>query len=256
VKTIIRFIVTTVILVGLMFPQITEAQSWGKKKKTLWENWSINLNAGLTSFFGDLSKFDSEIMEKLTQESGVAFSGILTKDLGQNHKFGVSGQLLHGSLKGANNSKVSFESTVIEYNFHCRINLINLFSTNNRSKMGIALYGGVGQFIFKTTKFDRRNNENLVKIKDTGTPEFIYFFGAGLSYKVINNITITVDASMRQTQNDYLDDFVKNNNPDYYTYLSLGAIYNIDLLKKSNSYYKHNAIQGKIPGMLPMRRRR
>jgi hypothetical protein len=246
------------VIAGLAIPHITNAQSWGggKKKSALWEQWSININGGLTSFFGDLSKFDTEIMEKLTQESGPAFSGILTKHLGHHKKFGVSGQLLYGSLKGENNSKVSFQATLIEYNFHGRVNLVNLISPDNRSKVGINLYAGVGQFMFKTTKYDRRNNENIVKIKDTGTPEFLYFFGMGASYKVMPSIEITVDVAMRQAQNDYLDDFVKNDNYDYYTYLDLGATYSIDSFKKSNSYYKRSSVKGRIPGYLPMRRRR
>lgn len=256
-KTTIKFIATAVIILAVLTPDITEAQAWGGKgkKSALLDNWSINVNAGLTSFFGDLSKFDSEIMGKLSQESGPAFSGILTKHLGQNKKFGVSGQLLSGKVKGENNSDVSFEANIIEFNLHGRVNVINLISPYNRSKVGIEMYGGFGQFIFNTTKYDRRNNENIVKIKDTGTPEFTYFFGAGLSYKVIDKIGVTLDVAMRQAQNDYLDDFVKNNNYDYYTLISLGGTYYIDSLKKSKGF-KKSAIHGRMPGNLPMRRRR
>lgn len=258
-KTKVKLIAVLVILAGIINPQITKAQAWGggkKSKSKILDDWSINVNAGLTSFFGDLSKFDTEIMEKLTQESGPAFSGILTKTLGQGRKFGLSGQLLYGGLKGENNSKVSFEATIIEYNFHGRVSLINLFSPNNRSKLGIELYGGIGQFIFKTTQYDERSSEVDINQKDTGTPEFLYFFGTGLSYKVIDMVGITLDVAMRQAQNDYLDDFVKNNNYDYYTYLSLGATYYIDSFKKSKGFRKPSAIQGRIPGNLPMRRRR
>jgi len=257
VKTTIKLIAIAVIITGIAIPKITEAQGWGGKKKTqIWDDWSISVNAGLTSFFGDLSKFDSEIMEKLTQESGPAFSGILAKQLGKNKKFSIGGQLLYGGLKGENNSKVSFQATVIEYNFQGRVNVINLISPHNRSKMGIELFGGAGQFMFKTTKYDRRNNEDIVKIKDTGTPEFQYFFGAGLFYKVLDNIAVTLDVAMRQAQNDYLDDFVKNNNYDYYTYLSIGGTYYIDSFKKSKGFHKRSSISGRIPGNLPMRRRR
>lgn len=253
-KTKIQLIAVLIGLIGILLPQSADAQGWGSRKKAgLWDNWSINLNAGLTSFFGDLSKFDSEIMEKLTKESGPAFSGILTKHL--NTKIGLSGQLLYGGLKGQNNSGVSFEASVIEYNFHVRFNIINLLSPNNISKMGIEAYGGVGQFLFKTTQYDLRNNENNVSIKNTGTPEFVYFFGAGLSYKVRKNLGITVDVAMRQARNDYLDDFVKNNNNDYYSYLSIGATYYIDSFKKGKTL-KQSYTKGRMPGILPMRRRR
>jgi hypothetical protein len=78
----------------------------------------------------------------------------------------------------------------------------------------------------------------------------------GASYKLMPSIEITVDVAMRQAQNDYLDDFVKNDNYDYYTYLNLGATYSVDSFKKSNSYYKRSSVKGRIPGYLPMRRRR
>lgn len=254
-KTRLKLGLLIVGMVGLLISQTTEAQSWGGKRKPgLADNWSINLNAGLTSFFGDLSKFDSEIMEKLTKESGPAFSGILTKEIFKS-KLGVSGQLLYGTLKGENNSKVSFEASIIEYNAHIRFHLINLISPNNRSKMGIDMYGGIGQFLFKTTQYDYRNNENKIKIKDTGTPEFVYFFGAGLSYKALRNISVTIDMAMRQARNDYLDDFVKNNNNDYYSYLNMGLTYHIESFKKSKGY-RPTYTKSRPSGMLPMRRRR
>jgi len=253
-KTKLQLITALIGLMGIITPQSSDAQGWGSKRKSgLWDNWSINLNAGLTSFFGDLSKFDSEIIEKLTNESGPGFSGILTKHL--NTKIGLSGQLLYGGVKGENNSGVSFEASIIEYNFHVRFNLVNLISPNNISKLGIETYGGLGQFLFKTTQYDLRNNENKVKVKDTKTPEFVYFFGAGLSYKVKKNIGITGDIAMRQAKNDYLDDFVKNNNNDYYSYISIGITYNIDSFKKGKTF-KQSGTKGRLPGVLPMRRRR
>jgi hypothetical protein len=253
-KTNFKLGIFLVIFAGMMLPQISEAQGWGGRRKPgLWDNWSLNLNAGLSSFFGDLSKFDTEIVQKLTKESGAAFSGILTKHI--SPKFGVSGQLFYGGLKGENNSQVSFEATIVEYNAHLRVNLINLMSPNNRSKLGIELYGGIGQFVFKTTKYDLRNNETKISIKDTGTPEFMYFFGTGMSYKITDKIGATLDVSMRQAQNDYIDDFVKNDNYDYYSYLSVGLTYYIESFKKSKGY-KPSYSKGRIPGVLPMRRRR
>jgi hypothetical protein len=254
-KNNLKLMVVLIGFLGIIVPQTLDAQAWGGKRKPgFWENWSINLNAGLTSFFGDLSKYDTEIMEKLTKESGLAFSGILTKHV--NSKIGFSGQLLYGTLKGENNSKVSFEATVIEYNAHLRINVVNLFSPYNIAKMGIEFYGGIGQYLFKTTQYDLRNNENKINVLDTGTPEFLYFFGVGLSYKVTDKFRITGDFGVRQAQNDKLDDFVKNNNNDYYSYLSIGVTYHIDSFIKSKGYNKLSYTKGRMPGVLPMRRRR
>lgn len=254
VKKGIKFYIVLFLIAGITFPQLSFGQSWGgrKTKASFWDNWAINLNGGLTSFYGDLSTFDSEIMDKLMKESGPAFGGILTKYILGN-KIGFSGQLLYGNLQGANtNNSLSFEATFIEYNFHARFNLVNLISKRDRPKFGFELYGGAGQFVFKATKY---NNElSQVGIEDTGTPEFVYFFGAGVSYRVIDKLGITVDMAMRQAQNDKLDDLAKNDNFDYYSYINIGVTYHIESIIKSNSRGGRSSYRA--PGRLPMRRRR
>lgn len=245
------------LLAGFAIPQYAYSQKWGGKrdKPTFWEDWSFNLNAGLTSFFGDLSKFDSEIMEKLSQESGPAFSGILTKHI--NNKFGVSGQLLYGNLQGENNLNVSFEASVIEYNISGSVDFINLFSPDNLSNFGIIAYGGIGQFIFQTTKIDYTEETPTVDEQKTGTPEFVYFFGLGAYYDIGDRWGATLDFAMRQAQNDKLDDYkTKDESFDYYSYLSVGVTYKIHSLKKSSKVSRGGNTRGRAPGRLPMRRRR
>ncbi|MEZ5195961.1 MAG: outer membrane beta-barrel protein [Bacteroidales bacterium] len=219
----IKLLVLLTLLVGISIPQITSAQGWGGKrsKPGLWDDWSVNLNAGLTSFFGDLSKFDSEIMEKLSKESGPAFSGIITKHI--NNKFGISGQLLYGNLQGENNLQVAFEASVIEYNISGSVDFINLFSPDNLSKFGIIAYGGVGQFIFQSQKIDYREESPSVVQQKTGTPEFVYFFGLGANYDIGDRFAVTLDFAMRQAQNDKLDDYkTKDDSFDYYFILKHG----------------------------------
>ena len=193
-------------------------------------------------------------MEKLTKESGPAISGILTKHI-YNNKFGISGQLLNGSLKGENMSKVSFEATFIEYNLHARIDFINLFSPDNILKFGINGYAGIGQFLFRTTKYDRRADNEEISVENTGTPEFVYFGGLGVYYKITDKFSITADMSMRQAQNDKLDDLNKNENFDYYTHISIGVTYHIESMFNSSGRSRSGG-KSRTPGRLPMRRRR
>lgn len=254
VKKEIKYIVILFLITGFLIPQISLGQAWGgrKTKAGFWDNWAINLNGGLTSFYGDLSKFDSEIMGKLTKESGPAFGGILTKHI-VNNKIGISGQLLYGNLQGENtSSNLTFEASFIEYNIHARFNLVNLISKKYMPKFGFELYGGIGQFMFKATRYNIQLSE--VYTEDTGTPEFVYFFGAGISYKVIDKLGITIDMAMRQAQNDKLDDYIRNDNFDYYTYINIGVTYHIESVFKSNG--RSSNTRYRPPGRLPMRRRR
>ena len=110
-----RKIRTTLILlfvVCVLVPQSVNAQSWGGKRSSgFMDSWAVNANVGLSSFFGDLSSFDTEISKKITEESGPAYGLIATKYFFSD-KIGISGQLLFGSLKGANSSNnMSFEAT-------------------------------------------------------------------------------------------------------------------------------------------------
>ena len=252
----IKLLFITLIIAAMLIPESLEAQSWGGRRKPgFWDNWSINGNVGLTSFFGDLSVYDSEIMEKLTKESGPAMGFIMSKYF--NDKIGVSGQLLFGSLKGENTAGTSFESSVVEYNFHVRLELINTIFPDNLSNFGVNLYGGLGQFIFQTTKWQKVDGQQQESIKDTGTPEFVYFIGTGLQYKFIDKIGVSLDMALRQAKNDYIDYEVKNSNNDYYTYVSFGVTYYIESFKKT-SYRggRGRYTRGKVHGRVPMRRRR
>jgi len=59
-------------------PLFVSAQKWGGVPDSkFWNNWSINVNAGLTSYFGDLSYYDSDVIEKLSSESGIAYGTYL-----------------------------------------------------------------------------------------------------------------------------------------------------------------------------------
>lgn len=257
-KKEIRVILLLVLVLSILVPKSLDAQSWGGKRKSgFLDSWAINANVGVSSFFGDLSTFDTEISKKLTEESGPAYGLIATKYL-FNDKIGISGQLLFGKLKGSNSTgNISFESTFAEYNLHARLNLINIFSPYNMSKVGLELFGGLGQFKFKTTQWDRSQEELEVNIEDTGTPEFVYFFGMGMFYKVSDKIRITAEFSMRQAGNDKIDDLAKNENNDYYSYVSIGLTYYIYSFKKASVYGgRGSSTRGRYPGRLPMRRRR
>lgn len=256
-KREVKILVLSILIAGFCIPDSVYSQSWGgrKKKAGFWDDWSINGNVGLTSFFGDLSIYDDEIVSKLSEESGPSFSGILTKYI-KDRKFGISGQLLYGGFKAENSNQTAFEASVIEYNFSMRFNLINLIFSDNYSPFGIEAYGGAGQFLFNVQKWTPVEGGTQASEVNTGTPEFVYFFGMGLFYNVSDKIGITTDISLRQAQNDKLDDINKNDNFDYYTHISIGVTYYIASFKKKSAFGRGGSTKGRMPGRLPMRRRR
>jgi len=256
VKKSIKTLVFAVLLTGIVIPEFISAQSWGgRRKPSFWDNWSVNGNVGLTSFFGDMSIYDTEIIDKFTKESGPAFGVIFTKYF--SPKFGVSGQLLHGGFKATNSTGSSFTSSFMEYNFHARLNLVNVIWPYNMSNFGLNVYAGLGQFMFNTTAYSKTIEGTQKTETGTKVPEFVYFGGLGMSYKVNSKIGITLDLALRQAQNDKIDGVAKNDNYDYYTHVSLGVTYYIESLKKGNHYTRGGgSTRGRFPGRLPMRRRR
>jgi len=255
VKKTIKYLIVTILLTGVIVPLSSDAQGWGGKwKPGFWDTWSVNANVGLTSFFGDLSIYDDDIAEKFSKESDPAFGFIINKHF--NNKFAASFQFLYGGLHGENGNKdMKFDANFMEFNIHGRVNLVNLIFPDNISKFGLEAYGGIGQFLFNSMQYDYRGDEPVEKKQDTGTPEFVYFFGSGISYKVVDKFGVTMDVALRQAQNDKLDDFKRNDNYDYYTHISFGVTYYIDSLFGSgkSSFGSKSRRSG---GRMPMRRRR
>jgi hypothetical protein len=120
-----------------------------------------------------------------------------------------------------------------EYNLQASVDIVKLFTENRAPKFGFEGYAGLGQYLFKVTPYGIREAEENVTIHETGVPEFVYFTGAGAHYHLGQNFAITASLSLHQAQNDKLDNLVKNNNYDYYCYLSMGLTYYINSFKKA-----------------------
>jgi hypothetical protein len=227
-------------------PLISLAQEWGgEKPKGFWDHWSVNANIGFTSYFGDLSYYDTDITRKLSAESGTAVGVMVTKHF--NKLIGVSGELIYGDFKGGNNKNISFKTELLEYNIQARLDFIRLILPNRSPKFGIEGHAGVGHLLFKSTSFEISEGDEKRNIYDTGVPEFVWFFGAGAHYHIGNNFAITAEISLHNAQNDKLDNLVKNNDFDYYSYLSLGLTYYIDNFKgaplKNKARIAHSGIR-------------
>jgi len=200
------------------------SQNWNcYQRKITYKPWAINANFGKTSYFGDLSIYDQNIPEKISQESGNSFGIVITKHL--NKVFGLSGQVLYGQVQ-ANHRKYNFRTKLLEYNLHAKIDLINIFSARRANKVGVIAYAGVGHLFFKTVKNVEDESQTKVIVHQSNVPEFIYFFGGGVYYNISSNISVTLDLALKQFQNDRLDGYVHGDDFDYYSYLSFGITYN------------------------------
>lgn len=219
------------LILGLIFPPYSYSQKWGGNIPVVnLSSWSININGGLTSYFGDLSTNDLNFRNKLSYESGPAASVILTRNIYRD-AIGFSGQVLVGRL-GGKMDNVSFATKVIEYNIHARVDFVRLFMPNTYNSFGVVGYAGAGQFLFSTTKVVMDDGILESYSQKTEVPEFVILFGGGIYYKINSNLGITADLSLHLCQNDRLDDVVKNDDYDYFTYLNIGVSYFINTVRK------------------------
>jgi hypothetical protein len=225
------FKITLIILtIGFFISFSCYSQKWGGEiTPKFLTNWCVNLNGGLASYYGDLSLDDSDIGAKLKKESGLAMSLILSKNIFRE-TIGISGQVISGNLKG-NNGNISFATKLFEYNLHARIDFVDLFMSGKFHRLGVVGYAGAGQFFYSTKKVVMNDGPFKSFEQDAIKPEFVYFFGGGFYYKLNTNFGVTADLALRRCQTDRLDDYVNNDDYDFYSYLSVGVSYYIKKFK-------------------------
>lgn len=206
-------------------------QSWEEQHENLnARDIEVLINAGMTSYYGDLSIYDNNFIDKLNHESGIAMSVVLTKRL--TPQIGISGQLLTGRLK-ARLDNVAFESTLFEYNMHVRLNMVRLFTRYYKSKISWDVFFGFGNFLFKSTKTTYLEGDDLIEKHSARVPELVFFGGTGLSYRVNEKISMSAELSLHQFQNDKIDISVNNSDFDYFTYFNFGITYYIRSYQKT-----------------------
>lgn len=217
------------------------------KISVLVKNWSINVNAGKTSFFGELSLYDDELSEKLSKEGAWGYGFELSYQL--TPVFSLGGQLLFCELRGSN-QRSQFVSEVTEYSFNTTINIVNLLMPDNNARF--FLYGklGMGQFRFNSRLiFDDPEKED--KFYETEAPEFLFLLGGGAYYKISNSFNVNLEMAARFANNDMLDGTSNKKDKDYYSFLSLGITYKINNKPRDTRYYKRLGMKSPL-----IRRRR
>jgi hypothetical protein len=220
----------------ILLPLLLHCQDWMTRDiKTFDHNWGININAGLTSYYGDLSVYDNDFVAKLQHESRLGMSAILTKRL--DPSFSFSAQVLFGQLKGQKNN-LEMKSAIFEYNMHMRLNLVEMFLPRRNHNVGVTGFAGIGNFLFATTLYEYYEGGVSLSTFNARVPEFIYFFGGGVNYRLSNEIDLTLELSIKRFENDKVDGIVANSGYDYYSYFAIGFTYKMDMIIPGQSKRK------------------
>ncbi len=201
------------------------SQAWGGAEKNKFGDlWSVDLSTGLTSYFGDLSLYDTEPYNKFSYESGLGLGLQITKYFGQS--FGLSGQLLFGKIKG-HKDEFSFKTKLFEYSLQGRVDFVNLLSEKKNHRFHFNGFVGIGHFLFDARMWEYEGEGDGESKEISEVPELVAYVGGGVDYQVAKNLAVMAELALRRSQNDKLDNYSKGNDYDYYTYLSVGIKYYI-----------------------------
>lgn len=214
-------------IVGILFIIIetngSNPDEWsGPRESILLSHWSVNLNIGCTSYFGDLSQYDLKPMRKLFNEGKLAYGLKLSRQI---KFFKVSGQVIYGGFKSNYKPEHSFKTNMLEYSIQTGVNLLPIIFKQRLKKFGLEVYVGIGQFIFNTSVNNYNDGQQVAGSYSTGVPEFVYFFGGELSIFLAKQLWFTTNLAVRQVQNDNMDKYIAKKDFDYYSLFNVGVTY-------------------------------
>lgn len=208
-------------------------------------NWLISGNAGLVSFFGDLSIYDDQADKKLTEESHTAFGISAGKQI--SPLIIISLDYLHGSMKGSRPSfEYYFENEFNEWMLYLDFNLWQLILNKPDSRFKVFGKTGAGIIGYKTTKRHLTSNliveenvpENNAIAGEVNTSPIISA-GFGLHYALTGKWIVKSEFVGRLTRTDALDGHKGSTEVnDRYSFISLGLTYVIN--PRGSSYKRYS----------------
>lgn len=227
-ELIIGFVLFFTILLSIELP------TYAQMRKSENNPWFIGINAGMVSFFGDLSTKDYNPVWKTQTESdfGVGLTG--GKRIG--NLFAVSANVFTGRMKGNNpDLNFYFNNTFTELQGSIAFSLKEAIFPQTSDMIDVLLNVGGGQLFYKSVR--RVMNDGTI-VNEEGIPAPDYqgisrsalFFSSGidLDYNFSSNWTARLGLCFRFTDSDLLDAYVGSTGiNDRYSVLSAGILYKI-----------------------------
>ncbi|MFA5420049.1 MAG: hypothetical protein WC341_16470, partial [Bacteroidales bacterium] len=201
-------------------------------KTTFQPQWSLNVSAGTSLFFGDIKQY--QYMPVSNYESEWRFAGGLQLGYQISPVFGLRAQGIYGKLAGTRRpSNRYFEASYIELNLNTTVSIRNIFSTYRDGQFwDVYLIAGVGLTNYNT-KLMELSSKKVVRKLGYGngvgfggrTVEGLLFGGLGLKMNLSDQWTVNLESANRVLNSDLLDGKEGGFKYDVYNYSSLGFTY-------------------------------
>ena len=220
-----------------VIPSFSFSQGNDMTSGRFFNNWSINMNAGTTLFFGDINEY---LISRYQSEWQLAYGITLSKQL--TPVFGLRGQLLNGKISGTklkfkngSPANLKFNADFFEYNVNVTLNLNHLFSPDNQQNL-VSVYGfiGVGMSNWSTKLRNIETNTIVASNGQKGkglkklTNEGMMPAGLGLDIHLSGKWNLTMESGFRMINSDKLDAAIGGFKYDMYNYSSLGITYTLN----------------------------
>ena len=231
-KTYIRFFRLYFILTILFFVITVDVNSQQQSKSGFWSGWSLNANAGLSLFYGDIENYEFYKAFENNNEYRFGFGGMLGKQL--SPLFSLRGQLFYGDLSGTKRKANKwFEGDVFESSLSTTLDLTNLFLGKKDRLLGVYAMVGIGLAQWRTSLMVHPTNEAIRENGykggsgfDERTVEAVIPFGLGLDFRLSDHWNIIVEGTLRPVNSDLLDANEGGFQFDFYSYNFVGITYN------------------------------
>jgi outer membrane protein OmpA-like peptidoglycan-associated protein len=180
-------------------------------------HWNVQINGGLTQYFGDLNKdnlFNKSVMG--------GFSGIIGYQI--NPVFGVRGQFLQGKFNSKNDDKqLKLNDDLWDGSMQLTANINEIFSTYNPKRfVNFYVFGGAGLTSFVATLTDLSSGFAVDSIGKRQNELFVPV-GVGAAFRMAKKVSLNIEYADHITFKDNtLDMFPASRGHDQYSYLSFG----------------------------------
>lgn len=241
-KTIIRaifFLLLIFILQGYLNETLAQSKRYGKNKiyEDLKRNWSVQWNMGAGLYFGDLSQYDNDPLNKIFKESKLSSSLVIS------NKFisflALQGRFIFNQYQTSNeifNRKLQGYSYVIGTNL--QFDLVNFMAFPNEPHPDIYVYllFGIGTTKMCPKIYNLESGDQIELNTIQKKMEFMIYYGLGANVYLYKNWDLTLETIIQNIGTDKLDGIIVGQPDDFLIYTSIGIKYNFPYLGSGNKY--------------------
>jgi OmpA-OmpF porin, OOP family len=180
-------------------------------------HWNIQLNGGITQYFGDLNK--DNLFNKSVKGG---FGGILGYQV--SPVIGLRGQFLKGKLNSKNELKqLRLNTDLWDASLQVTANINELFGEYNPKRfVNLYLFAGAGLTSFSSTQTNLSTGLGVDSIGKRQNELFVPV-GLGAAFRLTKNLSLNLEYADHLTFKDNtLDMYTASKGHDQYSYLSAG----------------------------------